>query len=339
MDEMALRRALDGLVAEKFGETARLGAISHPGGHAGLTLGFDVLGPGGAPLGDFIIRLAPAGVRRSGNTDVYRQAPLLRALHAAGLPVPEVPFAEPDEARFGAPFIVMRRLPGRPFAVWDPDPSFSRRPADVARRWFQAAELLARVHLVDWQTVLAGWEAPQPVEEDVHRWEPIMARSPEPSWLEVGEQVRDLLLAAPPPPSPVGLMHGDFQPGNILYDGDRVSGLIDWELSGIGAQLIDTGWFLMFADPKSWADGWRAVSPPPVDELQDVYETARGERFPQMPWYRASAGFRLGAITCLNVKLHRRGQRHDPTWEKFALAAPNLFGRARELLLDYGVRA
>ena len=47
-------------------------------------------------------------------------------------------------------------------------------------------------------------------------------------------------------------------------------------------------------------------------------------------WYQAFAGYRFGVISCLNVKLHRRGQRHDPTWERFAPAIPHLFGRARE---------
>jgi hypothetical protein len=38
---------------------------------------------------------------------------------------------------------------------------------------------------------------------------------------------------------------------------------------------------------------------------------------------------------CLNVKLHRRGYRPDPLWENLAYCALPLFGRARQLLLDY----
>jgi hypothetical protein len=30
--------------------------------------------------------------------------------------------------------------------------------------------------------------------------------------------------------------------------------------------------------------------------------------------------------------LHRRGKRHDPTWEEIALSAPRLFERGRELI-------
>ena len=36
-------------------------------------------------------------------------------------------------------------------------------------------------------------------------------------------------------------VHGDFNPGNILVDGDRVVGILDWEYSMSGSPMIDTG--------------------------------------------------------------------------------------------------
>ena len=49
-------------------------------GHAGLTFGFDVINNASESLCSYVLKLAPAGVARRGNTDVYRQAPLLRGL-------------------------------------------------------------------------------------------------------------------------------------------------------------------------------------------------------------------------------------------------------------------
>ena len=95
-------------------------------GHAGLTFGFDIVNGPGASLGAFVLKLAPAGVVRRGNTDVYRQAPLLRALKSAEMPVPGVPWASPSEDALGTPFIIMERLPGRIFFVWGPHASFPR---------------------------------------------------------------------------------------------------------------------------------------------------------------------------------------------------------------------
>ena len=128
--------------------------------------------------------------------------------------------------------------------------------------------------------------------------------------------------------------HGDYQPGNCLYEEGRMTGIIDWELAGIGAQLLDIGWLMMAADRHNWVDEWSAIHPPPTAELRATYEAGMGRGFPDIPWFQAFAGFRLASIGCLNVKLHRRGQRHDPIWEMMALTLSNMFERARQLLLD-----
>src|SRR3954469_19676937 len=78
------------------------------GGHAGLTFGFRVVESTTRELlASLILKLAPRGVRRAGHNDVYRRAPLLRALPAAGLPVPDVPWASDREDAFGTPFVMM----------------------------------------------------------------------------------------------------------------------------------------------------------------------------------------------------------------------------------------
>ena len=113
------------------------------------------LGARPAWSGGYVLKLAPSNVTRRGNTDVYRQAPLLRALHRAGLPVPAVPWASPDEALLGSPFIIMERLPGRVFLVWEPHGSFPRPRSFCAEIWLQAARLLAQLHRIDWRAVVA----------------------------------------------------------------------------------------------------------------------------------------------------------------------------------------
>lgn len=64
-----------------------------------------------------------------------------------------------------------------------------------------------------------------------------------------------------------------------------------------------------------------------------MYEARMGRRFASIPWYQAFAGYRLGSIGCLNVKLHRKGQRHDPIWESIGGCLSSMFDRAREILL------
>lgn len=300
-------------------------------GHAGLTFGFETLQEGSAPA-SYILKLAPVGVPRRGSTDVYRQAALLRALHGAGQPVPAIAWASQDEAALGTPFIVMERLPGRVFVPWEPDASFSRDPDCVRVLWVQAIRALAGFHRLNWTDALADWETPYTLASELARWNSLLRHAPDPSWFEAGQKQHRMLDAVRPPDTPIGLVHSDYQPGNVLYEDGRMTGVIDWDLSGIGAQGIDVGWLMMMIDPAAWAEGWRPLAPITRDELLAVYRDAGGTAFDHLEWFQAFAQFRLGAIACLNVKLHRNGRRPDALWERFAPSVSTLFARAQELL-------
>ena len=250
-------------------------------GHAGLTFGFDVVRADGAPVGSYVLKMAPAGVVRRGNTDVYRQVPLLRALKQCGLPVPEIPWASPDEDQLGTPFLVMERLPGRVFVVWEPHASFSRDPAHVREIWLQAAALLARVHLIDWPVALRDWEKPRALPEELDRWTKLLRHAEDPDWHAAGTRLGTLLGRRMPDDAPVGLVHGDFQPGNILYEDGRAGGLIDWELASIGAQGLDLGWMLMMIDALAWHPDWRPVASISAADLIGSYRRSGGPGIPE----------------------------------------------------------
>ena len=333
LDEVAAH--LDRFVPAHYGASAAVAGLQvMEAGHAGLTFGFRVVERGDAARvqAKLVLKLSPPGVRRAGNTDVFRQAPLLRALHAAGLPVPDVPWAGADEAWFGTPFVMMAFLPGVPFFVWQPDARFDRSPQAVAPLWEQCIDVLVRLHRFDWQRDLAAWERPTAPHDEVTRWDRIAAKAPEPAWLDAAQRVREALLDRLPPSPAPALVHGDYQPGNALYDGGRLVGIIDWELASIGSPLLDVGWMMMLADRLSWRPDWRPLCPltPRAIALRYGVEPAA------MAWWQALAGYRLGAISCLNVHLHRSGRRPDAVWERFALAIPTLFGRAAALLRDAG---
>ena len=245
--------------------------------------------------------------------------------------VPEIPWASPDEDQLGTPFLVMERMPGRVFLVWEPHVSFSRDPAHLREIWLQAAQLLARVHMIDWQQALPDWEPPRPLAEEIERWTKILRHAEDPDWFAAGTGLGTLLASRMPDEAPVGLVHGDFQPGNILYDNGRAGGLIDWELAAIGAQGLDLGWMLMMIDAEAWHPAWRPVAPISANDLIACYRAARGPALRNIEWYQALAHYRLGAIACLNVKLHRTGKRQDALWERFAPSIPFLFARGIEL--------
>lgn len=330
MDQEALQQRLAAKVERDSAGTSRLLRLYEMSeGHAGLTFGFSVLTADGGEA-DFILKMAPPGVARRDNTDVFRQAPLLRAMRAAGLPVPGIAFASGEDDELGTSYIVMERLPGRPFLVWVPDASFPREGREVAMLWAQAAQVLAAIHRFDWKRAIPDWQPARLPEDELAHWCRIFDRSDD-ARVGPGRTLAQTLLDHLPPPGPVGVCHGDFQPGNVLYRGLDMTGVIDWDLSGIGAQALDLGWLLMMAHGPGWAADWQPVGAPPRDRLIDLYRQAGGASLENIEWFEALACFRMAAIACFNLRLHRTGRRVDDIWERFSPSVEPLLARGMDL--------
>lgn len=324
---------------DHHGPDASVADVEVMPGHAGLSFGFTAEWPGGSEA--LVVRMPPKGVRRSGNTDVLRQVPLLQALLAAGVPVPEVRWWSDDERWFEVPFTMVERLPGRTLNLRDPDPSFDTSPDALGALFDQAIDALASVHAIDWRTALAGWEEPRALDDEVRFWDRLLAKGAEPQWVGEGETVRDLLLDHLPNEPPVGLFHGDFQTNNLLFDGQVLSAVLDWEISGIGGHLLDLGWLLCMTDPGHWdpvSVGSMGLAPG-ADRVVARYEEARGVPAPDVAWYQALSGYRFGVITAFNVMLHRSGKRPDDVWDTLASSTSTLFSRAADLLRGAPLRS
>lgn len=333
MEISSIRDRLAAFVAEQFGSNYKLGTVSESDGHAGLTFLFDVEQAG--EVLPYVVKIPPAGVKLKGNTDVMRQAPLLNSLHQQGLPVPEVPFAFAQSAWFDRPFIVMNRLPGKVFFVWEPDASFATTGPNATGIWRQCVEQLSHFHCFDWRKHIADWEEPEPLVDNLQRWQKIYRHGLEPAWIRQAEAVEKTLHDYLPGNYDVGLFHGDFQPGNMLYDDHRFVAVIDWELAGISAQSLDLGWLLMVSDPNNWIDTYRPVSPIPEKEVLNIYNQGMGKITEDVPWFQAFAGFRLASIACLNHKLHVTGKRPEPAWEQLGKCIEPMLQTAEQLLAQY----
>jgi aminoglycoside phosphotransferase (APT) family kinase protein len=297
-------------------------------GHAGLSFGFSVTDSTG-DVDRLVVRMPPHGVRRSGNTDVLRQVPLLKALAANGVPVAPVLWWDADEQWFGVPYFMVRYLHGQTYAVRDPDPA-AFADVDSSAVFRSAVEALALAHRVDHQRSLLDWEKPKTLHDEIEFWKPILHRAAEPQWIDMGERARELLLAAAPTDPAVGVYHGDFHTRNILFDQSSVVAIVDWEISGIGAQLIDLGWLLFLNDCEVFPDLAGLDRIPPFETIVGWYAAASGREISldDVAYFRALAGYRFGAISGMNVMLHRTGKRPDAEWERIALSVEAMFGTA-----------
>ena len=138
---------------------------------------------------------------------------VLAAIHHAGLPVPRPLFRTPD-------LLAMTYLPGVATAC-PKEPSafvaeFARTLAAIHRAPTSGLEFLP--------TTRRTYEEPaEPANDDLRE-------------TEVRRAARALV---PADPGPYGLRHGDFWPGNVLWQDGDLTGVIDWENALLGPALAD----------------------------------------------------------------------------------------------------
>ena len=209
----------------------------------------------GAVAERLVMRMPPKGVRRRGNTDVLRQVPLLAGA-APDRPSrsPEVRWWSDDERWFEVPFFMVGRLPGGTYTVRDPDPGGSTAARRRRRRCSSRRSTRSRPSTCS--TGAPSWPAGRSRERSTTRsgsgtrsW----PRRPSRSGSRWGSAPATCCSHGCPPIPAVGLFHGDFQTSNVLFDDGRLVAVLDWEISGLGAQLLDLGWLLMMNDPRELA--------------------------------------------------------------------------------------
>ncbi|MCG7633274.1 phosphotransferase family protein [Gordonia McavH-238-E] len=333
------RQGLDRWAADTFGDAARIENLVDISGNSGHTYRFVVSTPDGDE--DLVLRLPPSGVRLTGAYDVVRQVPLLHALERSAAPCARARFHSEDTALFGVPYLIVSGLPGETLEMGS-DRAVSMEPATFLDCHLVAVDALVGIHQVDWTSTLADWAEPTTVLGEIAFWRRVLDSGRNEEWIARGHRLADALVEQAPQSPTIGLCHGDFQTNNILFEhldtDPTVAGVIDWEVASIGPVLLDLGWFLMMNDPQSWDPGQRRGGVD-LDAVAARYRATTGADAADLDYFRALAGFRMGAIAARNIMLHRTGRRVDDAWERAAPSVDALFGRAAEFLGADAVQA
>lgn len=84
----------------------------------------------------------------------------------------------------------------------------------------------------------------------------------------------DRVAGRPDPAAPTVLVHGDLWHGNVMWVGDEISGIIDWDAAGAGPAGIDLGGArcdaaILFgpAAPEHVLTGWECVAGRGADDV------------------------------------------------------------------------
>jgi aminoglycoside phosphotransferase (APT) family kinase protein len=144
-------------------------------------------------------------------------------LHSEGLPIPTPYYLDQSGAIFSTPYIVIEYIEGKPgFA-----------PSNLPDLILQFTTHLSRIHQIDCSKLDVPF---LPAQENVCAR---MLRKRPTNGDE--ERIRVALNAVWPisQRNQSVLLHGDFWPGNILWQDGRLVAIIDWEDAALGDPLAD----------------------------------------------------------------------------------------------------
>jgi len=268
-----------------------------PGGASRETWSFEASFDG-EPSRALILRRDPG--RTSVGSDRGLEFRVLRAAHAAGVPVPEVLWLGDDPAALDGRFFVMERVEGETLArrlLRDPTYAEARRLLPA-----QLGAVLARIHAVPLDQsgldALPGrYEEGHPAALELERYEQLYrALAPEPHpVIEYG--FRWLGRRLPPSRARV-LVHGDYRVGNVMFGPEGLRVVLDWEQAHVGDPMEDLGWMCVRA--------WRFGSPLPVGGIGErveffrAYEAAGGGAVdPEVVTFWEALGDLKWAVICI----------------------------------------
>ena len=290
-----------------------------PGGHSNLTYLLTIDGQ------ERVLRRAPMGPVAPKAHDMVREFHVLEAVHPYFPPAPKVYLVCEDPSVIGAPFYLMERRHG--LVLRD------RVPAEVAAHENYACRIslafidcLVRLHAVDivkHRLVTLGKPegfVARQVRGWTERWE--RARTEANPRMD---SVIAWLAATIPPSGPPTLVHNDFKLDNVMIDSqspDRISAVLDWEMTTVGDPLCDLGLTLCYwgsamvpgtgTDAITSGPGWFTR-----DEFVALYAEKTGRDLSALRWHEVLGVFKLAVIVQQIYYRFWRGQTSDDRFRDF----------------------
>lgn len=298
LDLVALRAWLDAQVPGEL--PGDLSASLITGGKSNLTYAVT----NGAR--DVIVRRPPLGHVLATAHDMGREHRIMAALADTAVPVPRMIAECTDTEIIGAPFYVMERMSGSAFQrAADLEALGADRVRTISER---LVDTLVDLHAVDYAEVgLADFGRPDGyLERQVARWKKQLdaSRSRE---IDGIDELSARLTDSVPTSGDGTIVHGDFRLDNVLVDtadGDRITAVLDWEMSTLGDPLTDLAVMLAYqhlaldAGPSSGqvTDAPKAAGYLSPDEVVERYAARSGRDVDELGFHLGLAYFKLAVI-------------------------------------------
>lgn len=252
----------------------------------------------------WVVRRPPLGHVLATAHDMAREHRVITALRDTDVPVPGTVLLCEDPDVIGAPFYVMEHVDGTPYRTSEQlAPLGPERTRNVV---LALPDTLVALHAVDpAHAGLGDFGRPEGfLERQLRRWSKQLEASLNRELDGVDELHTALTRALPVSPEPT-VVHGDFRLDNVLVDTvggeDRITAVLDWEMSTLGDPLTDLGLLAMYSEQQEMPDSpvsttSGAPGHPEAAELVERYAHASGRDVSRINWYTAFAYFKLAVI-------------------------------------------
>ncbi len=238
------------------------------GGNARKAYSFDlVMGKKDGHLDMPCIMLMQAGAGQL-ESDLAAEFRVLEALHGTGVPAPQALWLDADGSALGAPSVIMERVTGVTdiLALRAPEPAGRNQAIALA-----FADAAAKLHTapIDRLGFLGSTTRETTAAEQVTLWETQFLKQrmePHPAiafgfqWLKTHAPVAER----------ISLVHGDYRLGNFLFEDERITALLDWEMAHLGDPAEDIAW--------AYRALWTPEMHVPIDDFVTRYHAAGGPR-------------------------------------------------------------
>lgn len=285
-----------------------------------------------------VLRIPPTGAPPERDAGIEREWRITAALDGTDVPHTPAVAVCTDHSVLGRTFYLMGYVDG-----WSPMDS-KRWPApfdtDLGARAglaYQLAEGIALLSRVDWRAKgLQDLGRPDGFHErQVQRWTDFFARHRGRDLDGMAEATAWLRAHRPLDYIP-GLMHGDYQFANVMFEHGapaRLAALVDWEMGTVGDPKLDLAWMV-----QSWPEDTSAPEAagvsyvdlrgmPSRDQLVAHYADVSGRQVDDLDYYLILAKWKLAIV--LERGFQRAGD--DVKLQSFGPIVPKLMREAADL--------